>query len=140
MLARAGCLFKQPLQTRWRLRQPRSSRAVSSGRQGYTRAHQAPALTIALYFEQPVTPCSQVHKFGGTCLATARRIADAAQLVVDRFQSSGDQQMVVVSAMGSHITSPVKVDPDFPVVITIVSTHALATWKTGTHAGDRSAA
>ena len=120
-LAKAGCLFKQPLQTQWRLCQLRSSRAVSSGRQGCTRAHQAPALGIALYIEQLVTPCSQVHKFGGTCLATARRIADAAQLVVDRFQSSGDQQMVVVSAMGSHITSPVKVVPILPVVKTILS-------------------
>ena len=113
MLARGGCLFKQPLQTRWRLRQLRSFRAASSGRQGYTRAHPAPAVIIAVYIEPLVTPCSQVHKFGGTCLATAKRIADAAQLVVDRFQSCGDQQMVVVSAMGSHITSPVKVDPNF---------------------------
>lgn len=51
----------------------------------------------------------QVHKFGGTCLATARRISDAASHIIDTYRASGDQQMVVVSAMGSHITSPVKV-------------------------------
>lgn len=51
---------------------------------------------------------SQVHKFGGTCLATATRIRDAALHIIDNWKSSGDQQMVVVSAMGSHITSPVK--------------------------------
>ena len=51
----------------------------------------------------------QVHKFGGTCLATATRIAEAAQLIVDQQRSNGSQCMVVVSAMGSHISSPVKV-------------------------------
>ena len=54
-------------------------------------------------------PKMQVHKFGGTCLATASRISDAASHIMDTYRASGDQQMVVVSAMGSHITSPVKV-------------------------------
>ena len=52
---------------------------------------------------------TQVHKFGGTCLATASRISEAASHIIDTYRASGDQQMVVVSAMGSHITSPVKV-------------------------------
>lgn len=51
----------------------------------------------------------QVHKFGGTCLATAQRIQEAASHIVEILRDSNDQQMVVVSAMGSHISSPVKV-------------------------------
>ncbi len=49
---------------------------------------------------------SQVHKFGGTCVAAAERIKAAAQLVVEE---SAVQKLVVVSAMGSHPSSPVKV-------------------------------
>lgn len=48
----------------------------------------------------------QVHKFGGTCMATAQRIHDVAKLVLD---DPADSKVVVVSAMGSHPTSPVKV-------------------------------
>ncbi|CAK0785763.1 hypothetical protein CVIRNUC_008974 [Coccomyxa viridis] len=48
----------------------------------------------------------QVHKFGGTCVAAAERIRSAAQLIVDE---PAQQKMVVVSAMGSHPSSPVKV-------------------------------
>ena len=49
---------------------------------------------------------AQVHKFGGTCVAAAERIQAAAQLVVDE---PAAQKLVVVSAMGSHPSSPVKV-------------------------------
>lgn len=48
----------------------------------------------------------QVHKFGGTCMATADRIRAAAELVI---KESGEGKVVVVSAMGSHPSSPVKV-------------------------------
>jgi len=48
----------------------------------------------------------QVHKFGGTCVAAAERIKAAAQLIVDE---AAEQKLVVVSAMGSHPSSPVKV-------------------------------
>ena len=48
----------------------------------------------------------QVHKFGGTCVAAAERIRSAAQLIMEQ---PAAQKMVVVSAMGSHPTSPVKV-------------------------------
>ena len=54
----------------------------------------------------PRCGCLQVHKFGGTCVAAAERIRAAAQLVV---AESAVQKLVVVSAMGSHPTSPVKV-------------------------------
>ena len=47
-----------------------------------------------------------MHKFGGTCLAAAERIREAAQLVVD---DPAQCKLVVVSAMGSHPSSPVKV-------------------------------
>ncbi len=47
----------------------------------------------------------EVHKFGGTCVASPDRIRDVAQLML-----KGDSQRVtVVSAMGSHPASPVKV-------------------------------
>jgi hypothetical protein len=46
-----------------------------------------------------------VHKFGGTCMANADRIKAVSQLMVD----DPSQKVVVVSAMGSHPTSPLKV-------------------------------
>ena len=59
---------------------------------------------------------SQVHKFGGTCVANAERIENIAKyLVADAIQDSKsnskseDAKVAVVSAMGSHPTSPVKV-------------------------------
>ncbi|KAJ9533496.1 hypothetical protein QJQ45_026558 [Haematococcus lacustris] len=48
----------------------------------------------------------QVHKFGGTCMATAERVRSAAQYVIGE---EGSGKVVVVSAMGSHPTSPLKV-------------------------------
>ncbi|DBA71735.1 TPA: Bifunctional aspartokinase/homoserine dehydrogenase 1, chloroplastic [Trebouxia sp. C0005] len=48
----------------------------------------------------------QVHKFGGTCVASADRIREAAQLVCSDL---AEQKVVVVSAMGSHPTSLIKV-------------------------------
>lgn len=48
----------------------------------------------------------QIHKFGGTCVASADRIKEAAQLICN---DMADQKVVVVSAMGSHPTSLVKV-------------------------------
>jgi len=48
----------------------------------------------------------EVHKFGGTCMATAARIRDVAALMV---KDIPDQRVVVVSAMGSAPGQPVKV-------------------------------
>ena len=48
----------------------------------------------------------RVHKFGGTCMAMADRIRDVAKLVIS---DPADSKLVVVSAMGSHPTSPIKV-------------------------------
>ena len=47
-----------------------------------------------------------VHKFGGTCMSNAERIKSAAQLII---ADPASAKVVVVSAMGSHPTSPVKV-------------------------------
>lgn len=47
-----------------------------------------------------------MHKFGGTCVASAERIREAAQLVCSDI---AEQKVVVVSAMGSHPTSLIKV-------------------------------
>jgi len=49
-----------------------------------------------------------VQKFGGTCVSSAERIAAAAQLVL-KAATEGEQQVIVVSAMGSHPDSKVKV-------------------------------
>ena len=48
----------------------------------------------------------QVHKFGGTCVAAAERISAIAQLVTE---DTAERKLVVVSAMGAHPSSPVKV-------------------------------
>ena len=53
----------------------------------------------------PPSP-AQVHKFGGTCLATPERIREAANLILSGPAAS---TLVVVSAMGSHPSSPLKV-------------------------------
>ena len=53
-----------------------------------------------------VVHTAQVHKFGGTCVAASERIRDAAQLIVNE---SAQFKLVVVSAMGSHPSSPLKV-------------------------------
>jgi aspartokinase/homoserine dehydrogenase 1 len=47
-----------------------------------------------------------VHKFGGTCMASAERIRGAAKLIAD---DPAEGKVVVVSAMGSTPDSPVKV-------------------------------
>jgi hypothetical protein len=51
-----------------------------------------------------------IHKFGGTCMATADRIRAAAELVISTTNATpGAATCVVVSAMGSHPTTPAKV-------------------------------
>lgn len=47
-----------------------------------------------------------MHKFGGTCVASAPRIDDIARWLVE---DNAPSKVAVVSAMGSHPTSPVKV-------------------------------
>ena len=60
-------------------------------------------------------PQKQVHKFGGTCVSSADRIASAAELMVSQLarrekdQGPAASAAVVVSAMGAHPSSPVKV-------------------------------
>lgn len=53
----------------------------------------------------------QVHKFGGTCVAAAERIDNICRYLVEGAGAgaASEQQVVVVSAMGSHPSSPVKV-------------------------------
>jgi aspartokinase/homoserine dehydrogenase 1 len=56
----------------------------------------------------------QVHKFGGTCVAAAERIAAICEYLVGGGDVAvggvvAEQQVVVVSAMGSHPSSPLKV-------------------------------
>ena len=48
----------------------------------------------------------QVHKFGGTCMASAERLAAVADLMI---AEPSDGLLVVVSAMGSVPESPIKV-------------------------------
>ena len=49
----------------------------------------------------------EVHKFGGTCVATAERIEDIVQFL--HTECTAQKKVAVVSAMGSHPTSPTKV-------------------------------
>eukprot|EP00878_Enallax_costatus_P032395 GHUV01035600.1.p1 GENE.GHUV01035600.1~~GHUV01035600.1.p1 ORF type:complete len:205 (+),score=47.91 GHUV01035600.1:108-722(+) len=48
----------------------------------------------------------QVHKFGGTCMASPDRLRAAAELVIN---DAAEQKVAVVSAMGSSKESPIKV-------------------------------
>jgi len=50
----------------------------------------------------------RVHKFGGTCMAAAERIAGASKLMID-IDPEATGKVAIVSAMGSHPTSPLKV-------------------------------
>lgn len=50
---------------------------------------------------------SQVHKFGGTCLASAERIDAVCRYLVET--AGAGPKLVVLSAMGSHPSSPIKV-------------------------------
>eukprot|EP00983_Pelagomonas_calceolata_P084899 1156449-Pelagomonas_calceolata.AAC.2 len=52
-----------------------------------------------------------LHKFGGTCMAAAERIAGASKLMID-INPDAEGKVAVVSAMGSHPTSPLK--PRYP--------------------------
>ena len=49
---------------------------------------------------------TQIHKFGGTCVASAERIEDVARWLVEE---NAESKVAVVSAMGSHPSSPIKV-------------------------------
>jgi hypothetical protein len=62
----------------------------------------------------PFPSLSQVHKFGGTCVAAAERIEAICRYLIGGADGApgaqeGEQRVVVVSAMGSHPSSPVKV-------------------------------
>jgi aspartokinase len=48
-----------------------------------------------------------VHKFGGTCVASAQRISDIADYLLAT--DPAGHKLVVVSAMGAHPDSPLKV-------------------------------
>lgn len=77
-------------------------------------ARSSPAVVRSALAEAPSTSAEgcnrgahwQVHKFGGTCMASADRMQGAADLII---KSPGDQKVVVVSAMGSAPNSPIKV-------------------------------
>ncbi|KAI3427052.1 hypothetical protein D9Q98_006993 [Chlorella vulgaris] len=73
---------------------------------------QPPVLEAAATF--PRGAHWQVHKFGGTCVAAAERIAAICEYLVGGGDVAvggvvAEQQVVVVSAMGSHPSSPLKV-------------------------------
>jgi bifunctional aspartokinase / homoserine dehydrogenase 1 len=88
----------------------------SSRQQGHVRNNKHFSHSIRATVTEPPnlskpTTCPrgshwEVHKFGGTCVAAATRIEEAARYLVSE---PGNSKLVVVSAMGSHPTSPVKV-------------------------------
>ena len=114
---RANAISKQPLgcavlsRTSWA---PRPCRALVGHAARTSTRRPLPHHISATVAEPPVLEKEvtfprgaqwEVHKFGGTCVASPDRIRDVATLML-----KGDQQRVmVVSAMGSHPSSPVKV-------------------------------
>jgi aspartokinase/homoserine dehydrogenase 1 len=86
-------------------RRPAASPAVSAPS---SAAATAPTSTTPF----PRGPHWEIHKFGGTCVSAAERIREAAAYILDRHAgraAEGGATAVVVSAMGSHPSSPVKV-------------------------------
>lgn len=81
-------------------------RSVSNRRTVAVRAVAAEAATSAASGDFQRGTHWQVHKFGGTCMAAAERIKAAAELVI---KDPAQGKVVVVSAMGSHSSSPIKV-------------------------------
>ena len=74
-----------------------------------------PPAAAAARRAHPRQPCTrnptptnpQVHKFGGTCVASAQRISDIADYLLAT--DPAGHKLVVVSAMGAHPDSPLKV-------------------------------
>lgn len=69
------------------------------------------ATSIDVTDTETITPCPrggdwQIHKFGGTCMASSERIKKAVELMMS---DAAARKAVIVSAMGSHPSSPVKV-------------------------------
>lgn len=89
--------------------QPRS---LASRRPGRRAAGAAPRAVLAEGARAaPADGCPRgaqwiVHKFGGTCMASAERIRGASKLIID---DPAEGKVIVVSAMGSTKESPVKV-------------------------------
>ena len=102
-LSRPQCRARlRPSASRRRLRRRvRSFPRVSKGIVAAVNVEETVSVT-----ECPRGPQWRVHKFGGTCMATAERIRQAAQLILDE---GSPNTVVIVSAMGSHPTSPTKV-------------------------------
>ncbi|KAK9838066.1 hypothetical protein WJX74_011058 [Apatococcus lobatus] len=86
----------------WKVAQQRNSKCQTTVAAVLAEPPAAEALD-----ECPRGSHCQIHKFGGTCVATADRIREAANLIASGAEQG--QQVVVVSAMGSHPTSPLKV-------------------------------
>ena len=90
--------------------------AASAGGVAARAVRRAPAVaTRAVLADAPAAAKGEgcprgahwaVHKFGGTCMASAERIRGAARLIID---DAADSKVVVVSAMGSTKESPIKV-------------------------------
>lgn len=77
-----------------------------------SRRSAAVVKAVAVQAAQPAAGSFQrgghweVHKFGGTCMSAAERIKAVSDLLI---KEPGDNKVVVVSAMGSHPSSPIKV-------------------------------
>lgn len=90
---------------------PRDAKAAPLARRARAAAQPARAVLAEPPLAEAAGVCNrgahwQVHKFGGTCVATADRIAEAAKLICE---DPADSKLMVVSAMGSHPSSPIKV-------------------------------
>lgn len=74
-----------------------------------SQKHKAVAADSAVETEVecPRGPQWQVHKFGGTCVGCSDLIEDACKLIVK--EAKDNKVVMVVSAIGSSKSSPVKV-------------------------------
>jgi aspartokinase/homoserine dehydrogenase 1 len=86
---------------------PPSSRAAPSGRCARADRPLSPAAAAHARRSLLLLP-SQVHKFGGTCVASAERIDDIARYLTSA-AADGEAKAAVVSAMGATPASPTKV-------------------------------
>lgn len=115
---RPACLLPSPL----RRLQPGCSRGVREALPGQPGGRvAAQQLVVRAAVAEPASLMAEaedafprgahweVHKFGGTCVAAPERILDAARVMTTGADGGGDRRLIVVSAMGSTTTSPLKV-------------------------------
>jgi len=91
--------------SKWTQPAPRTTRSTSICN---SVAPTSPEAAAAPASKLSRGPGWKVHKFGGTCMAAAERIDAASKLMIN-IDAEATGKLAIVSAMGSHPTSPLKV-------------------------------